>query len=68
MQKINKTDKKCNTSGMQLKIDGGSAKQYTNEDFEYRERFSFYEWVSAISTGESSLYASILIKKEEIKK
>lgn len=47
------------------------AKQYTTEDFEYIERFAFYERAkrayAVISTGENALYANILIKKGVIK-
>ena len=43
------------------------AKQYTTENFEYIERFAFYERAkkayAVISTGESALYANVLIKK-----
>ncbi len=42
-------------------------KQYTTDDFEYVERFAFYERAkkayAVISTGERALYANILIKK-----
>lgn len=46
-------------------------KQYTTENFEYIERFVFYERAkkayAVISTGESALYANVLIKKGVIK-
>ena len=46
---------------------GEIVKQYTTENFEYIERFAFYERAkkayAVISTGESALYANVLIKK-----
>lgn len=41
--------------------------KYTKNDFEYLERFDFYERAkkayAVIATGESALYANILLKK-----
>ncbi len=41
--------------------------KYTDEDFEHIERFAFYERAkdayAVIATGESALYANILLKK-----
>lgn len=41
--------------------------EYTDEDFEYIERFAFYERAkkayAVISTGERALYANVLLKK-----
>ena len=46
---------------------GEIVKQYTTDNFEYIERFAFYERAkkayAVISTGESALYANVLIKK-----
>lgn len=42
-------------------------KHHTDEDFEYIERFEFYERTkkayAVIATGESALYANVLLKK-----
>ncbi len=42
-------------------------RQYTTEKFEYIERFAFYERArnayAVIATGESALYANIILKK-----
>lgn len=43
------------------------AEKYTDEDFEHIERFAFYERAkkayAVIATGESALYANIILKK-----
>ncbi len=43
------------------------AEKYTDEDFEHIERFSFYERAkkayAVVATGESELYANIILKK-----
>ena len=42
-------------------------KNYTDDDFEHIERFEFYERAkrayAVIATGESALYANVLLKK-----
>lgn len=47
------------------------ASAHTDKDFEFIERFEFYERAkkayAVISTGESALYANILIKKGVVK-
>lgn len=47
------------------------AKEYTDDEFCYLERFEFYERAkkayAVIATGESALYANVLLKKGVIK-
>lgn len=46
-------------------------KEYTDKDFEFLERYAFYERAknayAVIATGEEALYANVLLKKGVIK-
>lgn len=46
-------------------------KEYTDKDFEFLERYAFYERAknayAVIATGEEALYANVLLKKGIIK-